>query len=113
MGVPVVTCLGTTFAGRVAASLLHAVGLPELVTRSPKEYEALAMRLANDAEALARLQRRLALQRERSTLFDTDATRRAIEAAYSAMWARHLRGEQPASFAVDHSGAAVMLPECR
>jgi protein O-GlcNAc transferase len=113
MGVPVVTCLGTTFAGRVAASLLHAVGLPELVTRSPEEYEALAMRLANDAEALARLQRRLALQRERSTLFDTDATRRAIEAAFSAMWARHLRGERPASFAVDHSGAAVMLPECR
>ena len=49
-GVPVVTCAGTTFAGRVAASLLHAVGLPELVTSSLAEYEALAARSGSEAQ---------------------------------------------------------------
>lgn len=108
MGVPVVTCIGRTFAGRVAASLLHALGMPELIAHSRAEYEALALRLAFDADALARLTHRLALQRTTSTLFDTDATRRAIEGAYAEMWARHRRGDPPASFAVDRDSAVTM-----
>jgi predicted O-linked N-acetylglucosamine transferase (SPINDLY family) len=108
MGVPVVTCMGTTFAGRVAASLLRAVGMPELVTHSLADYEALAMRLASDGDALARVANRLAERRAASTLFDTDATRRVIERAYAEMWARRQRGDPPASFEVDRRGIAAL-----
>ena len=99
-GLPVLTCLGTTFAGRVAASLLQAVGLPELITRSLGDYESLALQLANDATMLAAIKQKLARNRETFPLFDTDRFRRHIEAAYVAMWERYQRGEPPASFAV-------------
>jgi predicted O-linked N-acetylglucosamine transferase (SPINDLY family) len=108
MGVPVITCIGTTFAGRVGASLLRAVGMPELVTRSLGEYEALALHLASNADSLKGAADRLARQRSASTLFDTDATRRAIEVAYAEMWARQQRGEPPASFEVDRRGIAAL-----
>jgi predicted O-linked N-acetylglucosamine transferase (SPINDLY family) len=111
MGLPVITRIGTTFAGRVAASLLNALAMPELVTHSAAQYEALSLRLASDADALARLTQRLAAQRAASTLFDTDATRRAIEGAYVEMWTRHRRGDPPASFAVDRHGAATLTLE--
>jgi predicted O-linked N-acetylglucosamine transferase (SPINDLY family) len=99
-GVPVLTCLGTTFAGRVAASLLRAVGLPELVTTSPGEYEALALRLARDPAALAAVGAKLAGNRGPCPLFDTVRYTRDIEAAYVGMWERFQRGEPPESFAV-------------
>jgi predicted O-linked N-acetylglucosamine transferase (SPINDLY family) len=99
-GVPVVTCLGTTFAGRVAASLLRAVGLEDLVTHSLDEYEALALRLANDPHRLAALKARLAANRDTTPLFDTAAYTRHLEAAYLSMWERHARGEPPASFTI-------------
>ena len=100
-GLPVVTCLGTTFASRVAASLLYAVGLPELVTHSLADYAALARKLAIEPASLAAV--RAKLERNCSTypLFDTDRFRRHIERAYEAMWARHRRGEPPAHFAVE------------
>ncbi len=100
-GVPVLTCAGSTFAGRVAASLLRAVGLPELVTTSLADYEALALELATDSERLTGLKRKLAANRNTDPLFDTDRFRRHIEAAYLAMWERQQRGEPPASFAVE------------
>ena len=100
-GVPVITCMGTTFAGRVAASLLNAVSLGELVTHSLAEYEALALRLANDPERLQALKARLAANRDSAALFDTPGYTRLLEAAYSAMWERHVRGEPPVSFAVE------------
>ena len=99
-GLPVLTCEGTTFAGRVAASLVRAVGLPELVAHSPTEYEALAVRLATHADELAGFAARLAANRATAPLFDTDRYRRHLEAAYLTMWERHLLGEGPASFAV-------------
>lgn len=99
-GLPVLTCLGSTFAGRVAASLLHAVGMPELVTQSLAEYEALALRLAREPQALAALRAKLAANIATQPLFDTARFRRHVEAAYLHMWERHLRGEAPASFAV-------------
>jgi len=99
-GVPVLTCPGSTFAGRVAGSLLHAVGLPELVTRSLEHYEALALKLARDPALLASLRQKLAHNRERYPLFDTDRFTRHIEAAYTTMWERYQRGEPPESFAV-------------
>ena len=99
-GLPVLTCLGTTFAGRVAASLLNAVGLPELITNTSEEYEALALKLARDGNALGALKSKLARNRLTHPLFDTDRMRRHVEAAYEAMWQRHQRGQPPAGFTV-------------
>jgi predicted O-linked N-acetylglucosamine transferase (SPINDLY family) len=84
----------------VGASLLNAIGLPELVTRSLPEYEALALKLATHPPILADLRARLARNRETYPLFDTDRFRRHIESAYTTMWERYRRGEPPASFAV-------------
>jgi predicted O-linked N-acetylglucosamine transferase (SPINDLY family) len=99
-GVPVLTCPGATFASRVAGSLLDAVGLPELITTSITEYEALALQLARDPQRLAFLRRKLAYNRRRFPLFDTDRFTRHIEAAYATMRERAERGEPPQSFAV-------------
>lgn len=100
-GLPVVTCPGSTFAGRVAGSLLHAAGLPELVTATLAEYEALALRLAQDQNALAAIKGKLAANRDSCPLFDTDRFRRHIESAYQTMWERCQRGLPPVSFAVE------------
>jgi predicted O-linked N-acetylglucosamine transferase (SPINDLY family) len=102
-GVPVLTCLGTTFPGRVAASLLTAVGLPELITRSLDEYEALAIALARAPARIAALKTKLAANRSTAPLFDAERYRRHIEAAYATMWARHCRGEPPQAFDVPPS----------
>ena len=99
-GLPVLTCSGATFASRVAGSLLGAVGLPELITTSLEQYEALALCLARDPERLASLRRTLAGNRRSRPLFDTDRFTRHIEAAYVTMWQRAERGERPESFAV-------------
>jgi protein O-GlcNAc transferase len=103
-GVPVLACPGSTFASRVAGSLLHAVGLPELVTRSLADYEALASKLAREPALLGSLRRKLAHNRDRYPLFDTARFTRHIEAAYTAMWERAQRGEPPTSFAVAPTG---------
>jgi protein O-GlcNAc transferase len=99
-GVPLITCKGTTFAGRVAASLLGAIGLSELVTDSAEEFEALAVKLASDPKALKKLRAKLAKNRQTRALFDTDQFRKNIEAAYTKMWERWLAGEKPKGFAV-------------
>ncbi|HWI14079.1 MAG TPA: acetylglucosamine transferase, partial [Burkholderiales bacterium] len=99
-GLPVVTCKGTTFAGRVAASLLQAVGLPELVTATYEEYEAVALELARNSSRLAQIKAKLARNRTQSALFDTERFTRHLEAAYTTMWQRAERGEPPAHFAV-------------
>jgi len=101
VGVPLVTCPGDTFAGRVAASLLHAAGLPELVAGSWEEYERLARTLATDRDRLASLRGRLARDRATCPLFDTDRFRRHIESAYGTLHERAQRGEPPASFDVE------------
>lgn len=102
-GVPVVTCRGQSFAGRVAASLLQAIGLPDLITRNLEDYERLAWRIASEPSLLASLQGRLRQNRSSRPLFDTGRYRRHIEAAYGQMWERWQRGENPASFAVEAS----------
>ena len=101
VGLPVVTRLGGSFAGRVAASLLNAIGLPELVTHSIEDYEALALRLAKDPSVLEGYRKQLATNRLTHLLFDTERFRRHIEAAYLQMWEIWQRGEQPRSFAVE------------
>lgn len=99
-GLPLVTCVGSSFAARVAASLLTAIGLPELVTGNLADYEALALGLALDPPSLAAVKAKLAQGRAASPLFDIDRCRRHLESAYRTMWQRHQRGEPPASFAV-------------
>jgi predicted O-linked N-acetylglucosamine transferase (SPINDLY family) len=99
-GLPLITCVGSSFAGRVAASLLHAVGLPELITRSLEDYEALALRLAETPAELARLRNTLIANSATQALFDTDRFRRNIETAYLEMHRRRQAGEAPADFVV-------------
>src|SRR5215510_11181 len=99
-GLPVVTCTGNIFAGRVATSMLKAAGLPELVTSNLADYEALALKLATDPVLLSSIRRKLADNRATCRLFDSDRFRRHIEAAYETMWDIHRRGERPRSFRV-------------
>jgi predicted O-linked N-acetylglucosamine transferase (SPINDLY family) len=99
-GVPVVTCAGRSFAARMAGSLLHAVGLPGLVTQSLEEYEQLALRLARAPDRLAEVRATLAHQRQASPLFDTDRFRRHIESAYLAMVERRRSGLAPATLTI-------------
>jgi predicted O-linked N-acetylglucosamine transferase (SPINDLY family) len=94
-GVPLVTCAGDTFASRVAGSLLHAVGLPELITHSLTDYAALALALAHDPVRLQGLRERLARQRLTAPLFDVAGYTRSLEALYGGMWARHQQGLPP------------------
>jgi len=84
----------------VGASLLHAVGLPELVERSPGEYEALALGLARNADALAALKAKLMHNRDTCPLFDTARFARNLEAAFTTMWKRQQQGKRPDHFAV-------------
>ena len=100
-GLPVVTCTGTTFPGRVATSMLKAVGLPELVTSNIEDYEALALKLATDPALLSSIRRKLADNRSTCRLFDSDRFRRHIEAAYETMWDIYRRGDSPKSFRVE------------
>jgi predicted O-linked N-acetylglucosamine transferase (SPINDLY family) len=99
-GLPVLTCAGNAMPGRVAASLLSAVGLPELVTRSLEEYEALAIALAREPERLRRIRDKLARNRLTCPLFDTARFTRHLEAAYEEMVRLHHQGESPRHFSV-------------
>ncbi len=99
-GLPLLTCRGPAFSGRVAASLLGAAGLPELVTHSLQDYENLALKLAREPALLKRYRNRLVETRHSLALFDTARTTRHIEAAYEKMQALKQNGEAPTSFAV-------------
>ncbi len=99
-GLPVLTCLGNTFAGRVAASLLEAIGLPEMITTTLDDYESLARKLARDHGALAAVTKKLRDHRDSHPLFDTARFTRQLEAAYAQMWDSAQRGAPPDHFAV-------------
>ena len=99
-GVPVVTVSGGTFAGRVAASLLNAIGLSELVSDSLEAYERRVLKLARTPSALATIRAKLAQNRETCPLFDTKRFTFHLEVALEEMWARHQRGEEPRDFHV-------------
>lgn len=99
MGLPAVTLMGRSYAARVAASLLTAAGLPELITHSHDAYQALAVALAGDPTRRAALADKLAA-RESSRLFDTPAFTRYLEAAYTGMMERHDAGLAPDHFHV-------------
>jgi predicted O-linked N-acetylglucosamine transferase (SPINDLY family) len=102
-GLPVLTVEGPTFAARVAASLLGAVGMPELVTPSIQVYEMRALALARDAALLGAFKAKLARNRATHPLFDPRRFTRNLEAAYAIMWERCQRGEAPRSFSLDQN----------
>jgi protein O-GlcNAc transferase len=100
-GLPVLTCAGTTFAGRVAGSLLTNLGLPQLIAASLSDYERLARELAIEPQRLLTIRNTLAQHREAGTLFDCARFTHQIEAAYARMWENrcgvHARTDVPAT----------------
>jgi predicted O-linked N-acetylglucosamine transferase (SPINDLY family) len=101
MGVPVLTVTGNTFAGRVATSLLHAVGLPQLCTPSLADYQDRALRLARVPAELGSLKAHLELGRQTFPLFDTEGYRRHLEAAFERAWRRYEAGEAPRTLIIE------------
>ncbi len=96
VGLPVLTCMGEAFAARVAASLLSAIGLSELVTTTQQEYESLAIELATNPERLKQIKQKLEQNRLNSPLFDTPRFARNIEDAYMQIYERN-QADLPAS----------------
>lgn len=94
-GLPVLTCMGETFASRYAASLLHSIGLSELITHSQNEYETLAIELAKNSNKLAYIKNKLVQNQFTSSLFDTARFAKFIEEAYIQMFERHQANLQP------------------
>lgn len=94
-GLPVVTKLGQGFASRVGGSLLNAVGLPELITQTPDDYETLAFELASDPEKLGEIKRKLTSNRSTEPLFDTSLFTRHIEEAYKQAYQNYFDGSDP------------------
>ena len=108
-GLPVLTRIGESFAGRVAASLLKAVHLPELITSSLEEYESLAIELATDPEKLAGIKLKLDNNRLTTPLFDSDLFTRHIEAAYREMYERYRLDLPPDHIYVRPDGPAMQM----
>lgn len=94
-GLPVLTCAGESFPSRVAASQLHAIGIPGLIAGSLLEYEEMAADLAANADRLGQMRRILAQNRSTSALFDTARYTKDLEAAYEIVYDRHHLGEAP------------------
>lgn len=94
-GLPVITCPGDTFAGRVAASLLDAIGLPELIAHSHEEYTAFALELATNPEKLALIKQKLAKNRATHPLFNTTLFTYHIEDVFTQMWEKHQNSLPP------------------
>jgi protein O-GlcNAc transferase len=101
LAVPIVTVKGSTFAGRVAASLLQSCGMAELAVDTLAGYESLAIDLGRDSDRRASLKERLRQARSRGTLFDSARYCRHLEAALQEAWSRQQRGEPAATFHVE------------
>jgi predicted O-linked N-acetylglucosamine transferase (SPINDLY family) len=93
-GVPVLTCMGKSFAGKVAASLLNAIDLPELITYNAQEYEKKATQLAADPQVLNRLKKQLSVNKTTSSLFNIGQFKGHFEATLSKMYAIYQSGEE-------------------
>jgi len=100
-GLPVLTCSGNTFAGRVAGSLLTAMDMPELITASLEEYEQRALAMIRAPERLHTMRRKIERKRDVNSLFDLPKLTRPIERAYERMWQRRLAGAEPQAFAIE------------
>ena len=100
-GLPVLTCTGEAFASRMAASLLNAIDLPELVTARYEKYEAQAIDLATDPNQLRQIKQRLEINRLTTPLFNTGLCTRHIEDAYTKIYERY------------HAGLPLIISTCR
>lgn len=100
MGLPLLTCTGHTFAGRMASSLLANAGLPQLITATAADYEALALQLAHHPALLQAHRQRLQAAPASAPLFNTQRFTRHLERALHLMWARHAQGLPPAEIDV-------------
>jgi protein O-GlcNAc transferase len=100
-GLPVLTCVGEGFVSRVAASLLNAIEMPELITTTPTQYESLAVHLAANPRHLDDIRQKLARNRLKTSLFDTKALTRHLEAAYTKMYERYLARLPPEDIYVE------------
>jgi len=89
MGLPVLTLMGKSFASRMAASLLNAVGLPELITINPEAYESLAIKLAKNPEELSKIKKKLINNLPTSALYNTKLFTQHIESAYQKIYKRY------------------------
>jgi predicted O-linked N-acetylglucosamine transferase (SPINDLY family) len=89
-GLPLLTCIGQSFAGRVAASLLNTIGMPELIAKSINEYESTAIDLARNPSKLVELKKKLLENKARSTLFDSKTYTKNLELAYKEINVRYL-----------------------
>ena len=94
-GLPVLTLMGESFASRVAASLLNAVGLPELITSTQEDYETLAIELAMNPKKLTEIKLKLANNRFTTPLFDTPLFTKNLEAAYIKMYEQYQADLEP------------------
>ena len=99
-GLPVLTCAGRAFAARMAASLLNAIGLPELVTFTYEQYEEMAVQLAKDPGLLGNIKLKLTQNRLTTALFDTRSFTEHLELAYTSVHERHCAGLAPATIFV-------------
>jgi predicted O-linked N-acetylglucosamine transferase (SPINDLY family) len=106
-GLPVLSLAGQAFASRVAASLLTAIGLPDLIATTQQRYEELAVELALNPELLSRIRERLRDNRLASPLFDTPRFARNLEAAYTAIHDRHRAGLPPDHIRPPHNQALL------
>ena len=102
MGLPVLTCIGNSFASRMAASLLKAVNLPELITTTQEQYESLAIELATNPEKLTIIKTKLANNLATAPLYDTPLFTRHLESAYVEMYDRYQKGLEPEHIYVEH-----------
>ena len=94
-GLPVITKAGNSFSGRVAASMLNAVGLPELITKTENEYEELALYFSKNRDQLQKIKRKLKENKLKTSLFDTKKYVKNIEEAYKKIYKRNIENLLP------------------
>jgi protein O-GlcNAc transferase len=109
-GLPVLTCVGEGFAARVAASLLNAIELPELITTTPTQYENLAVQLAANPRHLGEIRQKLARHRLETSLFDTRAFTKHLEAAYTKIHERYQADLLPEHIYVEGVAPRIIPP---
>ena len=102
MGIPVLTCIGNSFASRVAASLLNAVNLPELITTTQEQYESLAIELATKPEKLKKIKDKLVNNLPTAPLYNTPLFAKHLESAYLTMYEKYQQGLDPDHIYVEH-----------
>jgi predicted O-linked N-acetylglucosamine transferase (SPINDLY family) len=102
MGLPVLTCMGNSFASREAASVINAINLPELITTTQEQYESLAIELATHPEKLKIIKDKLANNLSTAPLYDTALFTQHLESAYLTMYDRYQQGLEPDHIYVEH-----------